>query len=156
MVVSTLVNALVPPAIIFALNATPPQRLVGEDDVVAALVHAAGIATFAMTVILTLIVRKRVASGALPSFAWPPGERGLYRYLPRLLIVRALALAVVAVVLLVPVGLIVTALLNAAWADVLPLSKMTFLAFNAVFGAVIGLAMTHFIVLAALADPVSA
>ena len=151
MVVSTLLNAFGPAGIIFALNLTPPERLIGPNDVIAALVHAAGLATFAMTLILTYIVRKRVAAGTLPIFDWPQSQRGLYRYVPRHLILRALVLAVVAIILLVPFGLGITALLNIA-----PLSKLGFLLFNVAFGAVIGLVMTHFIVLCALADPVNA
>lgn len=146
-VVSTCINAFLPAAIIWFLNVTPPQVLVGPNDILAALVPGAGAATFAMTLILTMIVRTRVIKGAVPVFDWPRAERGLYRFIPQNLLLRALVLAVMAIVIMVPLGLAVTAL-----SGLLPLTKVGALIFNIIYGAAVGLLMTRFVVLPALAD----
>jgi hypothetical protein len=49
---------------------------------------------------------------------------------------------------LIPAGLAVVALLG-----LVPLSKLGFLVHNLLFGAAVGLLMTRWVVLAALADP---
>ena len=69
--VSMAINALLPSAIIWLLDVTPPQTLVGEQPLVAAMLPAAGMATLAMTLIVTLIIRARVRSGSLPALDWP-------------------------------------------------------------------------------------
>jgi hypothetical protein len=149
--VSIAINSLVPSAIIWIVGATPPRTLLGPDPLIGSMVPAAGLATFAMTLILTQIVRARVRAGALPGLDWPAQERGLMRYLPNNLLLRAIALGLLALVLLVPSGLIVMALL-----DVLPMSRVEFLIFNLIYGALVGLVMARFVVLPALADPARA
>jgi len=149
-VVSVAINSLVPAAIIWFVEAHPPETLVGPEGIIASMVPAAGMATLLMTLILTLIVRARVRKGALPALDWPAEERGLMRLVPRNLPLRAIALAVLAVILLVPTGLIVVSLLG-----VLPMSRVDFLIFNLIYGAIVGLVMARFVVLPALADPVS-
>lgn len=145
--VSTAINALVPAAIIWLLDVSPPQRLIGPDTILGALVPASGLATLVMTLVLTAIVRARVAKGTVPALAWPRSERGIYRLVPHSLPLRALALALLAIVLLVPVGWAVVAVTG-----ILPLTKLGALAFNIAFGAAVGLVMTRFVVLPALAD----
>ena len=147
MVISILINAFIPASIIFALNALPPERLFGSSSLVAAMVPAAGLATFVMTLIITLIIRKRVGAGVLSGFDWPQNQRGLYQFIPSNLFIRALALAFVAIVTLVPLGLVLSSLLHFT-----PLTKTEFLLFNIIFGSAVGFIMTHFIVLPALAD----
>ena len=146
-VVSTCINAFLPAGIIWFLNVTPPQVLIGPNDILAALVPGAGAATFAMTLILTMIVRTRVAKGVVATFDWPRAERGFYRFIPQNLLLRAIALAVMAMAIMVPLGLAVTALTG-----ILPLTKVGALVFNIVYGAAVGLLMTRFVVLPALAD----
>lgn len=146
-VISTAINALVPAAIIWLLDVTPPQRLIGPDTILGAIVPASGLATLIMTFVLTLIVRARVAKGAVPPLTWPRAERGVYRFVPQLLPLRALALALLAIILLVP----------ATWAlvavsGILPLTKVGALVFNIAFGAMVGVVLTRFVVLPALAD----
>ena len=146
--VSMAINALLPSAIIWLLDVTPPQTLVGEQPLVAAMLPAAGMATLAMTLILTLIIRARVRSGSLPALDWPAAERGTMRFIPASLPLRAVALGLLAIVLLVPTGLAVAAQL-----PILPFDKIHFLLFNLLFGAIVGLVMARFVVLPALADP---
>ena len=148
-VVSIAINSLVPAAIIWFLEASPPQTLTGEYGILGSLLPAAGLATLMMTLVLTNIVRARVRKGALPALDWPKAERGAMAFIPKNLILRAIALALLAIVLLVPAGLIVVALIK-----ILPLTRVEFLIFNLVFGALVGLVMARFVVLPALADPV--
>lgn len=149
MIVSTAINSLVPAAIIWLVDLAPPDTLLGANGIVGPMSKASGLATFAMTLILTLIVRHRVRGGGLPALDWPNAERGLMRFQPRMLLLRAIANALLAVVLLVPAGLVVVAIIH-----ILPLDKIGFLMFNLVFGAIVGIVMTRFVVLPALADPV--
>lgn len=146
-VVSTLINAVVPPAIVWFLKVPPPQALLGPHSILGAIVPASGLATLVMTLIITLIVRRRVASGQVQAFVWPQAERGAWRFIPEGLVLRALVLAITAIVLLVPVTFVIFAV-----AHILPLSRIGALISNIVFGAAVGLTMTRFIVLPALAD----
>ncbi|HEX8300708.1 hypothetical protein [Sphingomonas sp.] len=146
--VSIAINSLVPAGIIWSLGVSPPQMLFGADGIIGSMIPAAGLATLIMTLVLTMIVRARVRKGALPALDWPAEERGAMRLIPRSLPLRALALGALAIVLLVPGGLAVVAAL-----DVLPLTRLGFLIFNLIYGAVVGLVMARFVVLPALADP---
>ena len=148
-IVSIAINSLIPAAIIWFIEAHPPQTLTGEQGILGSMLPAAGLATLLMTLVLTNIVRARVRKGSLPALDWPSAERGAMRFIPRNLILRAVALALLALVLLVPAGLVVVTLI-----DVLPLTKVGFLMFNLIFGALVGLVMARFVVLPALADPV--
>ena len=148
-VVSIAINSLVPAVIIWFLDASPPQTLFGEHGILGAMVPAAGLATLMMTLALTNIVRVRVRKGALPALDWPRAERGAMAWIPGNLILRAIALALLALVLLVPTGLLVVWVI-----DILPLTKVGFLIFNLIYGAAVGLVMARFVVLPALADPV--
>lgn len=146
-IVSTAFNALLPTAVIWFLNVAPPQTLVGSRSILASLIPPAALGTFAMTLIVTMMIRTRVAKGGLPAFDWPRGERGRYRFIPKNLLLRAITLAIMAVAILVPIGFAVVAATG-----ILPLTKFGLLIFNIVFGAAVGLLMTRFVVLAALAD----
>lgn len=148
-VVSILINAILPSAIIWFLGVAPPLTLLGEHGIVGDMLPAAGLATLAMTLVLTNIVRMRVRKGALPALNWPREERGAMRFIPQNLLLRAVTLGLLAVVLLVPSGLAVVAVL-----DILPLTRVGFLVFNLIYGAFVGLIMARFVVLPALADPV--
>jgi hypothetical protein len=148
-VVSIAINSLVPAAIIWFLDVPPPLTLFGEHAILGSLLPAAGLATLLMTLVLTNIVRVRVRKGSLPALNWPKAERGALAWIPGNLILRAIALALLALVLLVPSGLVVVALIG-----VLPLTKVGFLIFNLIYGAIVGLVMARFVVLPALADPV--
>lgn len=148
-IVSVAINAIAPAAIIWVVDASPPQTLTGEHGILGAMLPAAGLATLLMTLVLTNIVRVRVRKGALPALDWPKGERGAMAWIPQNLILRAVALALLALVLLVPTGLAVVAVI-----DILPLTKVGLLIFNLIYGAMVGLVMARFVVLPALADPV--
>lgn len=147
MTVSTAINAILPAAIIWFLDVAPPQNLLGSNTILAAIVPASGLATFIMTIVLTFIIRMRVAKGGVPALIWPRSERGFYRVIPQNIFLRAAVLSISAVNLLVPITLALVNLLG-----VLPLTKFGALIFNIIFGAVVGLVMTRFVVLPALAD----
>lgn len=146
-IVSTAINSLIPAAIIWFVELPPPDSLVGTNGIIGPMAKASGLATFAMTLVLTMIVRMRVRKGALPALNWPQGERGALGWLPSNVFLRALAVAFLAVILLVPTGLAVVALLG-----IVPLDRVGFLIFNLLFGALVGIVMTRFVVLPALAD----
>lgn len=146
-VVSTAINAFVPAGIIWFLDVTPPQALIGSESILKGLVPGAGVAIFAMTLILTMIVRTRVAKGGLPAFDWPRSERGFYRFIPQNLLLRAITLGVLAAIIFVPVGFVVVAATG-----ILPLTKLGALVFNILYGGCVGLFMTSFVVLPALSD----
>ena len=146
-VISVAFNAVVPAGIIWLIGVAPPQSLFGPDSILPPLVMGAGIATFGMTLVLTTIIRARVVSGGLPAFDWPRAERGWYRWIPQKILLRGLALAILAIIVLVPAGLAV-----AAMTGILPLTEIGALAFNVVYGTCMGLLITRFVVLPALAD----
>ena len=148
-VVSIAINSLIPAAIIWFLDVSPPQTLTGQTGILGSMLPAAGLATLLMTLVLTNIVRFRVRKGALPALDWPKAERGMMAWIPTNLILRAIALALLALVLLVPAGMLVVNVIG-----ILPLTKVGFLIFNLIYGAVVGLVMARFVVLPALADPV--
>lgn len=150
-IVSVGINAVLPSAVIWLLDVAPPRTLTGPEGILGAMLPAAGLATLMMTLTLTAIIRARVRKGQLPALDWPRRDRGAMRYVPQPLLLRAPALALLAVALLVPPGLGAVALL-----DILPLTKLGFLVFNLVYGSVVGLVMARFVVLPALADPVAA
>ena len=150
-VVSTAINAGLPATIIWFLNVSPPQSLIGANNILAAIVLASGLATFIMTFVLTFIIRARVSKGVVPALDWPLKQRGFYRFIPANLLLRAASLGIAAVILLVPVTLALVSVL-----DILPLTKKGALIFNIMFGATVGLFMTRFVVITALADGSSA
>ncbi len=145
--VSIAINALVPATIIWFAGVAPPTRLFGSGGIVGSLLPAAGVATLFMTLILTPIIRARVRAGALPALDGPAAERGALRLIPARLPLRAVALGLLAIVLLVPPGLAVVWLLG-----ILPLSRVGFLLFNLCYGGLVGAVMARFVVLPALAD----
>lgn len=146
--ISTLINSLVPAAVIWWLDLAAPQRLLGDESVLQSMVPAALLATGVMTLVLTLILRRRARAGAVPTLANAQAMGAIHRHIPKNLLLRALAFAVCAGLVLIPAGLAVVALLG-----LVPLSKLGFLVHNLLFGAAVGLLMTRWVVLAALADP---
>jgi hypothetical protein len=146
--ISTAINSLVPAAIIWFVQLPPPDSLVGVNGIVGPMTKASGLATFLMTLVLTTIVRMRVRKGGLPKLIWPRAERGVLRWLPDSLLLRAIVMGLLAVVLTVPAGLAIVALVG-----VIPLDRVGFLIFNLLFGAAVGIVMTRFVMLPALADP---
>ncbi len=150
-IVSTLINSLEPAGVIWFAGLAPPETILGPNGIIGPMGKAAGLATLLMTLILTLIVRARVRKGTLPALDRPSAASGLLRWLPRPLLLRAIVMAIVALVLLLPVGLLVVAML-----DIMPLTRIGFLIFNLSFGAIVGIVMTRLVVLPALADTVPA
>jgi predicted acyl esterase len=144
---SIVISGAIPTAALWILNVPPPQSLWGEDSVLLALVMGVFAPTLLMTLILTLVVRSRVQLGRLPRLEWAGEYGGLPQRLPKALLPRAVLLAVLAVLLLVPPGLLLLGGLK-----VLPMSRSSFVFFNLVVGALVGLVMTRFVVLAALAE----
>ena len=144
--VSVVLNALVPAAIIRFVALPGPLALAGDDGLWSAMLKGAGLATFMMTLVVTLIVRARVRKGGVAALA-AVDLPAVVRLLPRFVLLRAAMMAVVAVIVLVPIG---TAAASAA--HILPLGLDGFALFNIAFGALSGLTMTPAVVLRALAD----
>lgn len=149
MVVSLLFNAVIIPLILWLLGAPAPQTLFGPGTVLAALVPGAAAATFMMTIVVTTIVRARVSKGSLPAYDWPHSEQGMYRFVPENLLLRAMMLAGVAAITLVPTWLVAVAA-----SGLLPFTKIEAAALNVLYGITVSLLMTRAIVLSALADSI--
>lgn len=141
------VNAVVIPTILWLADAAPPQNLVGPVPLLAAIVPGAAVPTFVSTLIATMIIRRRVVSGSLPAFDWPQAERGLYRFIPENLLLRAVVLALAAPMVLVP-----TALAAVAISGLLPFTRVEATLFNVLYGIAVAVLTTRFVVLPALAD----
>ncbi len=146
-VVSLIFNAAIIPLILWLTGVAPPQTLLGPSSIFAALIPGAAAATLMMTIIVTLVVRARVAKGSLPAFDWPRTERGLYRFVPANILLRAIVLALMAAAILVPVGFVAVAL-----SGLLPFTQSEANMFNIIYGIAVALLMTRFVVLTALAD----
>lgn len=148
--VSVAINALIPTAIIWLVGLAPPERLDGETGLLQAMTKASGLATTLMTLVVTLLIRARVRSGAAP--ALPRASLPtIIRWLPGSVLLRAPVMGLIAVALLVPTG----AAFAAAF-SLLPLTIGGFVVFNLIYGTIVGLVMTPGVVLRALVDPVRA
>jgi hypothetical protein len=144
--VSVVINAVIITALLWLSGIAPPAALHGADGLLAGMAKGAGIPTFLMTLIASKVIRGRVS--ATPALALPWGDLpGPLRALPGNLVLRAVAMALVAIVVLVAVGAVVATLLG-----IVPLDGRGFVIFNIVFGAVVGLATAPIVVLRALAD----
>ena len=148
-IVSIAINAIVPTAIIYAIGLAPPATLLGLGQLVHGMSMASGLATFAMTLAVTLLVRGRVRRRrdlALTRAQVP----AVVRWLPTPLALRMLATGLVAALLLVPIGAVAATVLN-----ILPLGPGNFILFNLAYGTLVGLVMTPAVVLRAFADPIA-
>ena len=137
--ISTTINALVPPAIIWALGVHVPVSLA---DQAATLARGTFLASFATSFIGTAIVRGRLARGA------PPMARFASRvWIPRLLPLRALFLTAAALLTLLPAGLAAAQVLGLAHMD-----RSGLFFFNVLFGILVGGVLTPFVTCLALTD----
>lgn len=143
--VSVAINAVVPAAIIRVLAAPPPVALLGDPPLLPGLLLGSGLATLLMTLVVTTLIRGRVRAGRVPPLTTVPA---FARWLPATLAARAVVMAGVAVVVLVPLWAALVVGL-----DLLPLTANRLALFNFVFGASVGLTMTPPVVVRALADP---
>lgn len=143
--ISTMINSLIPAAIIWALNVPPPSDLTGENGLASALVKATALPILVMTPIITLLVRGRLRKGVVNPLR--RDAAGWLRFMPRNPLLRGVLLALAGLAVLLPVGLSVGALLA-----VTPLSRDGLALFNIVYGALIGMAVTPFILFMALTD----
>ena len=150
-IVSTAINAIVPTAIIAALGVAPPATLFGDDDgLIRGLVPGTGVATLLMTLVVTALVRARMRRGIVPPVA-PASLPGLAAMLPRSLILRAVVMALAAVVVLVPFWCAAVTILS-----LLPLDRTEQIVFNLALGVSVGVAMTPWVVLRAFGDGATA
>jgi hypothetical protein len=144
--VGVLFNALVFPYLIWLVNLRPPASLGGPDGVVASLAKATVFAVSLMTVILTVVWRKKgAAGGAVPMVG--SAVRAWARFTPRNIPGRALFFVILALATLTPMGVAAC-----WWFGLYPMTKLGFAAFNVCFGALIGTVVTPFITLAAMFD----
>jgi hypothetical protein len=143
--VGVLFNALLFPYLIWLVNLEPPATLGGPDGVIASLTKATVFAVSLMTVILTVVWRKKAIKGGLPVvgtavLAWS-------RYIPRNTVARALFFVLAALATLMPIGVAVC-----FGFGLYPMTKLGFAALNVSFGALIGTTVTPLITLSAIAD----
>jgi hypothetical protein len=143
--VGVLFNALVFPYLIWLVNLKPPATLGGPDGVVGSLAKATVFAVSLMTVILTMVWRKKAGRGTVPLV----GSAVLVwsRFTPRNIVGRALFFALLALATLAPIGVAVCFLFG-----LYPMTKLGFAVFNVCYGAVIGTVVTPFVTLVAIGD----
>jgi hypothetical protein len=145
-----MIFAFVPSTIIFLLGVVPPQRLIGPHDLLADIVPPAALGTLGMTLVVTLIIRSRVAKNLVEPLVGADARRGLFRYIAAPLPLRMGALALVAVITCaVPAFLLVAAM------HLIPFSALGLFGFNIIYGGAIGAFMTPLVVRLALADGVT-
>ena len=137
--ISTAINALAPAAIIWALALKPPPTLEGQAVM---LGRATILATFLMSLIVTALVRGRLAKGA-PPLARGPG----WGWIPRLLPLRALFWTVCGLLTVLPIGVALGQMMGLAG-----MSRTGFFFFNVLFGAILGVGLTPFVVWLGLTD----
>ncbi len=145
-VVSTVINTIL--SVVFAFLAAGGQDRVplwGGRGMAVDFVPTVFMITLVTTIAVTLITRKRMRAGKVAPL--PAGEGGPLAWAPRNAFARGFTYASLAAAVLVPLSIGVLHLLRV---DELPL--MTFVAFKAVYGAVLSLLITPPIVRAALAS----
>lgn len=145
--ISIAINAFIPTAVIWLIGVAPPDTLIGPRGLMPGMVLASGLATALMTVGLTLAVRASARSGKVEPLE-PGGAMSIRTWLPNPLGVRAFALGLVAILAIVPCGIVV---LNVF--PILPLTPRGFIIWNLLYGAAVGLTMTPIAVRRALREP---
>jgi hypothetical protein len=143
--VGVLFNALVFPYLIWLADLQPPAALGGADGVVSSLTKATVFAVSLMTVILTVVWRRKGIKGDIPVvgavvLAWS-------RHIPRNIAGRAFFFVLAALATLAPIGVAVS-----AGFGLCPMTKQGFAVFNVGFGALLGTVVTPFVTLAAMAE----
>lgn len=102
---------------------------------------------FMMTLIMTPMYRTRVVDGKAPAALWSRHEHFLLRLFPDSLFFRALFVAILFSVVLLPVS---TAILLSF--ENFPVSFSKMLVFKSIYGALIGFLVTPLIAICAMAD----
>jgi len=143
--VGVVINALLIPAIMWLADARPPATFGGADGILSAFVKATVFQVFAMTLVLTVVLRLRIRKGAVAAI--DSGALPWRRFTPRHVITRAFVFTLAAMATLMPIGVGICALF-----ELYPLSKAAFAAVNVGYGASIGVLVTPFVALAAMAD----
>ena len=146
--ISTVINAVIIPVLLWLAPIPPPLELWGANGVAASLVKGTIIPVLLMSTLITFLLRKRVTKmnlapldrSATP-FAWLGG-------LPSLPPLRAVIFVLAALVTVMPVSLAVAGALKTY-----PMTEPSFFLFNVVYGVVIALMVTPFVVLAVLHEP---
>ena len=142
--VAIVVNALVFPLLLLAAGLPPPQTMLGAGGALPDAVLATACPVVLMTILMTLVLRARFKRQV------PADAHSLLPRFPRLpaaVIVRSFALAIVALVLLVPVRLTVIESLG-----LLPMNRMSHFFLNMVHGCLIGIVFMTVIFVGTLAE----
>jgi hypothetical protein len=142
--VAIVVNALVFPLLLLAAGLPPPRAIFGADGALLDAVLATICPVVLMTILMTLVLRARFRRQV------PADAHGLLPRFPRLpaaVIIRSFALAIVALVLLVPVRLTVIESLG-----MLPMNTKSHLFLNMFHGCLIGIVFMTVIFVGTLAE----
>ena len=141
--ISTAINALIPSGIIWLLSVAPPQNL---TSAVPGIVCGTALPIFFMTLLLTLALHRRRRAGHLPP--WFSG-RNKRRELPTFgaLLWRSTRFALAGVATLAPAAIGIIYIVG-----LVPMNQHQFALFNVGYGAIVGIAVTPFVVWAALAE----
>lgn len=119
----------------------------GSRGIAVDLVPTVFMITLVLTIVLTKITRRRLRRGKLPAPSWNRTDLPLVGWLPENVLLRALALAAVLTLVLVPLSVLILAQLG-----VEQMGFGVFFVFKLAYGALFALIVTPAILLRALAD----
>ena len=149
--ISVFLNVLVSAAFAwFPFHGADYVPLWGPFGIAVDLVPTTFMITLMVSIALTLITRRRVRAGQVPALNPTAISYPGFRWLPRQVVWRAVALAMTLTVVLV-LGFV--ALFVVAGVDRLPFDR--FFLFKLIYGGLLAILVTPFILAAALADPIS-
>jgi hypothetical protein len=147
-ILGVVINAIICGVITFFMFRSKEIILLwGKDGLFFDLIPTLFFMTFCMTLGMTSATRARIQRGKAPAAPWHRSEHALLRFVPAMLVIRAVVFGVLALVILLPAT---TGLLMVFEAFSLTFQGMLLL--KIFFGALIGFLLTPVIVLAAMAD----
>jgi hypothetical protein len=147
-VIAMVINALMCFAMTFVAFRSQTQIILwGSGGLFLDLIPTIFMPIFCMAVIITPTLRKRIEKGTAPRAPWQRRDHALLRLLPVASIFRAVIIGLCGLFLLLP---ITTGLLSLF--KIFPLSLNEVLVFKICFGALMGVLITPFILIGAMAD----
>ena len=119
----------------------------GENGLFIDLVMTVVFMTFMMTLAMTPLYRGRISKGKAPATSWLRSEHPVLRLFPGPSLFRAIAVAIVIALILLPASTVLLLALKD-----FPISFGWMIAFKSIYGALIGLVVTPLIAICAMSD----
>lgn len=147
-VIAIVINMLISYAItFFTFNSHTEIMLWDQGGLFLDLIPTIFVMIFCMAVIMTPTTRKRIEKGTAPRAPWHRKEHMLFRILPAAFVVRAVAIGLFGLLVLLPSTTCLLSIFKQ-----FPASLDEILVIKTCFGALIGLLFTPFILIGAMAD----